>query len=235
MRNPCAHIVLIMLISISYCFAEGTTTAPSDLVVYKPPKRGAPSARVGGGSRSGTAEGQKLPNLWVLLPTEVASTTRVHPALYRFVDASTKARFEISLVDLSDFKTIYRSKSDGVETAGIHKLDLAKEKVSLSTDGLYRWRVALVPDPAQKSKDVDSGGTISRIAPPEGLDGQLKGATSHLQKAKAYADASIWCDALSELSDAIEANPNDAALHAMRAALMKQADLSEVGEFETTA
>ena len=54
--------------------------------VYKPPLRGAPASRVGGGSRGVRTE---MPRLYVLAPPDIGFTTRAKPDLFWFAsDAS---------------------------------------------------------------------------------------------------------------------------------------------------
>ena len=51
-------------------------------------------------------------------------------------------------------------------------------------------------------------------------------------RASAYAQAGIWYDALDAISNAIEANPNDASLKEQRAALLKQVGLSQAAALD---
>ena len=51
-------------------------------------------------------------------------------------------------------------------------------------------------------------------------------------KSATYAAKGVWYDALSSLSDQIDAAPKDAALRATRADLLQQAGLKTAAEFE---
>jgi hypothetical protein len=72
---------------------------------------------------------------------------------------------------------------------------------------------------------------IERIAPSSELVGALDKAAP-ADKAVAYASAGVWYDALSAISDQIDAAPGDAALRRERADLLEQAGLKAAAEFE---
>ena len=55
------------------------------------------------------------------------------------------------------------------------------------------------------------------------------------QAAFIYAEEGIWYDAISAISDMIDAAPNDSLLRRQRASLLKQVRLQEVAEFEGSA
>ena len=95
----------------------------------------------------------------------------------------------------------------------------------------YQWFVTLVLDPNQRSKDIIAGGTIERIEFPAALRGKLAQAG----KAKAphiYAEAGLWYDALTAISELIDATPNDTVLRNQRAALLEQVGLPEIAGYD---
>ena len=229
MRNHLILCSLLAMVALSLAIAAGPTTEPDDDIVYKPPIAGAPLARVGGGSRGATDD---LPTLAVLVPEHAAYTTKEQPVLYWFVSKPTTVKCEISITDMSTLDTVYETSMDGVATAGIQKLDLAKENVKLKPGVQYQWLVALVPDPSAPSKNVDAGGFVTRTPVPEAISTKL-GAASPVQKAALYAQQGIWFDALDELCQAIDANPGDASLHQKCAKLLEQIGLKDAAAFES--
>jgi hypothetical protein len=108
---------------------------------------------------------------------------------------------------------------------------LADYGVRLKTGVPYQWFVVVVVDPEQRSRDIIGGGEIERVD----LDKALK---TQLEKGKAadapyrYAEAGIWYDALSVISERIAAAPNKADLRKQRASLLRQVGLTEVADYE---
>jgi len=91
----------------------------------------------------------------------------------------------------------------------------------------YQWFVTLVVDPARRSSDVVSGGSIRREPAPGAL------ATAPPERlAHAYAEAGLWYDAFDQLSIWLAAEPGAAILHAHRAALLEQIGLDEAARYE---
>ena len=189
--------------------------AESTAVSYKPPLRGAPATRVGGGTRS---VGAQALTVNVLAPNETGFTTRDKPTVYWYVSESLNTPVELTLTTTEPLK-------DAVPTAleltlqppiakGVHALRLGDHGVTLKPGVEYQWFVAVVGNPAQRSNDVVAGGGIKRIAP-----------------AEAAADG-VWYDALDRLSQQISANPADARLRQQRAALLEQVGLREAAAFD---
>jgi hypothetical protein len=193
-------------------------SSESKAVSYKPPLRGAPATRVGGGTRS---IGAQALTVNVLAPNETGFTTRENPTVYWYVSEPLNTPVELTLTTTEPLK-------DAVPTAleltlqppfakGLHALRLGDHGVTLKPGVEYQWFVAVVTNPAQRSNDVVAGGGIKRIAPAEAvLDG-------------------VWYDALDQLSQQINANPADARLRQQRAALLEQVGLREAAAFDRTS
>ncbi|MBI3988963.1 MAG: DUF928 domain-containing protein [candidate division NC10 bacterium] len=113
----------------------------------------------------------------------------------------------------------------------MHRLRLADYGVRLSPGVRYQWFVALVVDPDRRSKDILMGGTIERIELPESLQTKLA-ATSPAEMPHLYAEAGVWYDAVTAISDLIEAAPHDPMLRQQRAALLEQVGLPEIAEYD---
>lgn len=193
---------------------------------YRPPLRGAPGGRVGGGTR-GT--GRETFVLSVLAPDHTGLTVSEQPLLYWFISNESGLPVEITLVDPGATQPVLETRISPPVQAGVHRVRLADYGVRLSPGVAYRWYVAVVPDTARRSKDILAGGAVERIALPEALRQKLA------QSGKAgapfvYAEAGIWYDAFAAISDLIETAPNDPALRRQRAALLSQVGLPAIGE-----
>ncbi len=203
--------------------------ARRSLLKYTPPKSAAGGARIDGdGGSRGT--GPKLPSLYVLAPNHTALTTREQPSLFWFQTGSSNTRFELTLTEPKNPKPLLRVGTEKAD-AGIHRASLAKQKVTLKAGVPYKWTVAWVPDPANRSMDVIASGTIQRIEPDAKLTSALADAKG-LDKAAAYAQSGIWYDALEVVSNEIDSAPKDKSLHAQRAALLDQAGLKDAAAAE---
>lgn len=231
--------IALAVIVAATAFAQEPAAAPAapkrTLLKYTPPKTAGTGIRTDGDGGSRT-EGAKMPSLYVLAPDHIALTTQPQPSLFWFQDGPAPkdvgARFELTLVDPKNPKPLLKvgaalaDQKDG--GTGIHRIQLARQKITLEPGVAYKWSVALVPDANNRSKDLVASGVIQRSEPSAELTAELAKA----DKASAYAASGVWYDALSALSDQIDASPKDAALRAARADLLQQAGLKAAAEFE---
>jgi hypothetical protein len=192
---------------------------------YNPPvsPSGAASVRVTGGTRGA---GEKQPMLYVLAPEHVALTTQPQPALFWYQSHPAKADFELTLTEPKKAEPLLSLKGDASQKAGIHSVALARHNVTLKPGVTYQWSVAIIPDSANRSKDVIASGMVKRVEAPGDLAGKIGNASAG-ERAALYAQAGFWYDALQAISTGIAAEPKNGELHEMRAALLEQAKLPE--------
>jgi hypothetical protein len=211
---------------------KGEKKAGDQIVVYKPPMRGAPGSRMGGGTRSLTrGADQNLPSLAVLVPDHAGLTTRPQPTLYWYLSAPASNRIEFTLNDEDQGETLIQTALNSAEKSGIQRLNLSDYKISLSPDKLYSWFITMIVNPDKPAGDVSSGGAIRFTSPSEEFREKLSGAAK-TDMPGLYAEEGVWYDALSELSELIEANPADKSLREQRAGLFEQIGLHNVAEFD---
>ena len=201
----------------------GSTRAQSDAVQYRAPANDLAPRRVGGNTR-GIPEA--LPSVAVLAPDHLALTMSERPTLYWYLSRPTPARIELVVVDPRDSRPVVEAVVAG-ERAGIQAFSLADRGVRLEPGVPYEWSVAVIADPAQRSRDVVAGGAVQRIEPSASLRSRLAGAGEG-QRAAVLAAEGIWYDAFAALS----VGPDDAASRARRAAVLEQAGLPDVAAFE---
>jgi hypothetical protein len=197
--------------------ADAATSMPS-VPVYKPPLRGAPQARIGGGTRGA---GLQQVVLEVLVPDHAGLTTRAQPALYWYADSPTATHFEIALIDQEGIDPLLELEIDSEAAAGIQRLDLKEHGVSLQPGVSYQWSVALVADTDNRSTDLIASGFIERIEPDDEFSNQIRGS-SGTALVNLYANEGVWYDALDTLSTLITNSPEDRDLQDMRTALLEQ-------------
>ena len=203
-----------------------TATAPPPAVIYRPAKGSAPSARVTGGSRG---SGDATISLDVLSPDETGLTTQEQPSLFWFQSKPAKARFELTLIAPDKTEPILQVNIERASSAGIQRLRLADHGVKLATGVEYQWVIALVTDPDNRSTDLVASGFIKRIEPSAELKAKVSGAEKS-SLPSIYAEAGIWHDALSTLSDLIDSEPNNLSLVKQRSDLLGQVGLKAAAE-----
>ena len=196
-------------------------------VVYKPPLRGAPASRIGGGSR-GTGEADFV--LSVLAPDHTGLTSQAQPTLYWYASGPSVASVEVVVIPEVAEKPVLL-KDIRMTSGGVHSFDLSANGLSLKPDTEYEWFVSVVPDPTQRSKDITSGGTIRLVSPDPAVQARVASAGERLAP-MIYAEAGLWYDAIGALSRLIELHPDDAELHAQRAALLEQVGLPAAASYD---
>jgi len=197
--------------------------------VYKPPLRGSPGGRVGGGTRGASLEAAV--SLSVLVPDHVGVTLQSQPHLYWFISKKTAQPIEFTITEKDAVKPLLEARLKPLEKAGIQCIRLADQGVQLRPNIPYKWFVAVVTDPARRSRDILSGGMIELLPASADLSAKL-GQTPKAKQPFVLAEEGIWYDALAGLSDRVDAAPKDLSLRKQRAALLDQVGLNEAAEFD---
>lgn len=203
---------------------QGDAKSPPP-VVYKPPVRGAPGGRVGGGTR-GTG------NVFVLsalAPDHMGLTAREQPSLYWFISAATSLPVELAIMDPQGVKPLFERRLSGPIEKGVHRIDLAELGVTLAPGVPYRWSVTVIPDANRRSRDILAAATIERVDVPSEVRSKLD-QTRKEDLAAVYAEAGFWYEALASVSELIERTPGDEALRQQRVQLLSQVGLPDIGE-----
>lgn len=201
---------------------------PVAIPIYKPPARGAPGGRVGGGTRGG----DQTFTLSVLAPNHTALTAKEQPDLYWYVSRAISTPIVFTLSDDGAKPLVEQTLTPPFEV-GIHRISLSTFDVRLALGKQYRWFVSLVSDPNRRSRDVLAGATIERAASvgvnsmPSVQDSR-SGETHHL------AESGHWYDAIAMLSEDIDHNPSEPSYRTQRAGLLQQVGLTEIAQFDLT-
>jgi len=212
-----------------YFLPQSTDAQPADAIIYKPPRRGAPGGREGAGTRG---LGKPLPTLAVLAPQDhTGLTAQEQPVLYWYLSQETRHPVEVILTDRQSVKPLLAIRLNPPLQPGMQRVPLADYNIRLAPGVLYKWSVSLVPDPAQRSRDVMTAGTIERIELPNELRGKLAQANK-ITSARLYATAGVWYDTIATLSELIDAAPQDTALRQQRATVLAQEGLAEAAAYD---
>ncbi len=201
--------------------ADGVVGA---MPTYTPPLRGAPAARIGGGTRSAGAARLALE---AVAPDHTGLTGSAQPTLYWYASEAVSATVEFTLIAADAEKPVVERRLNGNTGGGIQPIALSSLGATLKPGTEYQWFVSVVSDAGQRSRDVTAGGTIRRADADAGLKSQLAKADERAAPS-IYAQAGYFYDAIDGLSKLIARNPADAGLRAQRAALLEQVGLSKV-------
>jgi hypothetical protein len=195
----------------------------SRLFVYKPPIRGKPGNRIGGGTRGLDKD---LPVIAALVPDHTGLTTISQPTLYWYLSKPSVYSIEFTLNDEQGIEPLVEVvlKDTG---SGIQSIRLSDFNMALREGIEYQWFVAVVRDQEQRSKDIIAVGTIKRIEASKALNDELTRA-GRAEAHYIYAEHGIWYDALSVVSELIKSSPDDQSFVEQRKALLQQAGLSEI-------
>ncbi|MEE9534557.1 MAG: DUF928 domain-containing protein, partial [Acidimicrobiia bacterium] len=196
--------------------------------VYQPPRRGAPRGRVGGGTRG---PGDQWPVLSVLAPDDAGLTVEEQPSLFWYLSNSTTYPIEVTIIDEQAIQPLFSTCLSPPVQPGVQRVRLTEYGVRLLPGVKYEWFVALVFDPDRRSKDILAGGVIERIELPEALRAKLVQA-GKAEIPRFYAEAGIWYDAVTAISDLIDTSPDDPVFRKQRASLLEQVGLPETAEYD---
>ena len=201
----------------SFCLALPAGAQPGDEPEYNPPVRGAPSGRVGGGTR-----GLRILPLAALAPDHTGLTISAQPALYYFLPASSGVRVAVRLASEPNAQPLLDKDFAPPAKTGIQRLELKALGVTLSPGVEYRWTVS--------DSRTSSTGMIRRIEPSQDLARKLNGVPSGRSRYTLLAREGVWYDALDEVSRAADSTGTVAGRH--RAALLEQIGLKDIAQHE---
>ena len=195
--------------------AKPAAAVASQSVVYRPPVRGRPRARVGGGVRGLSSN---APDVRALVPDHAGRTAWGRPVLLWYLGAplpdDTSVLFTLRAEDGID--PILEVVLPAPTHTGIQRIDLAKRGVELSTDVEYVWTLSLV-GASQGVDHVSSGGWIERVP--------LPASSAAPGDVRDLAASGLWYDAIAAAEDAVRADPSDDGARGVLASLLEQVGL----------
>lgn len=194
----------------------------------KDPGSGMPKNRIALASRGKADE-----DLYVvaLAPETAGLTVSEQPALCWFLSRPTEALVEVTMSDETSPQPIVEKKFPKMTKGGIQCLKLSETQVKLKPGVNYDWFVSVVVNPEQRSKDISASAALKLVVPSKELAGKLA-TLKGLDVASAYAAEGIWYDALSTLTNLIDASPADKKLRQERAHLFEQVNLEKVAQHD---
>ncbi len=196
--------------------------------LYRPPQRGAPGGRVGGGTRGPSPD---IPFMWALVPDHVGLSTEAQPQLVWYLSKTTAYPLEFTVIDETGVTPIIEKRLSSPTEPGIHIIRLVDYDLRLEKGKFYQWFVSLITDPEHRSADIIAGGMIQVGEVPDSLREDAK-KTNPVDAARIWAQAGFWYDAMGVISANIQTNPSDSKMHNLRASLLEEVGLDAPAQLD---
>jgi hypothetical protein len=198
-------------------------------LIYKPPKKPTPRARVGGTLRG--TDGNE-PELVALVPDHVGLTIKQTPTLNWYLSKPTTYALRFTLNDTQKVVPIYEGPLPVPTAPGVQSIDLKSLGLPLEPNVQYRWFVSASPNPESPSRDIVAGGMIERCEFNECLTVTSVNLTCDRESVRTNALIGFWYDAMGCVCSLIEKEPTDPSLRRLRAALLRQVGLNGVADWD---
>ncbi|MCC6468341.1 MAG: DUF928 domain-containing protein [Alphaproteobacteria bacterium] len=204
--------------------APQPTPPASSPPIYVPPRRGSPAEVAPAATR-----GVQMPKLKLLAPEHVGLTVSAQPTLYMYVAEAGRIQLLITRSADPGAAALASGRIDVKDGPGIWPVRLVDLKTSLEPG--VEYRVTLMFFDRANSVRATESVLIQRVGEPPELTAMTAGAAP-ASRARTYASAGIWFDALDAVSAAIAAAPSAPGPRADRAALVEQAGLPEIAKLD---
>jgi len=201
----------------------------SQPLIYTPPKKPTPRARVGGTLRG--TEGTE-PELVALVPDHVGLTVKQTPTLNWYLSKPTTYPLRFTLNDTQKIVPLYEGSLPAPTEAGVQSINLKNLGLMLEPNVQYRWFVSASPNPESPSRDIVAGGMIERCEFNECLTITSVNLTCDRESVRTNALIGFWYDAMGCVCSLIEKDPKDPSLRRLRAALLRQVGLNGVADWD---
>lgn len=209
-----------------------------EVAQYKPPKGlGAPET-VGGGTRGGKCEQDQqtsTPLLTSLMPdltpgtAEVGVTISEAPEIFVYIPETSARMAEFVLKDENE-TDIYRSENIPISgQQSILSVKLPADKIKLEKGKNYHWYFSVICNPDNRRKDIFVEGWTQHTEMSSDVASQLEKAAT-LERAKLYAEAGIWHEAVATLAELRRQTPDDPVLVQEWKTLLESAGLKQIAE-----
>jgi hypothetical protein len=163
----------------------------------------------------------------VLTPDHVGLTNRAQLTFAWFVGEAAEIPVDYIVIGETAVEPLVEVRLTGSFDAGIHRVRWADYDTHLEEGLSYQWSIALIVDTQRRDLDAVSPGAV-RLEPAVDRDDPATGRPSY----RALAERGIGYDAITDLSNAIAAAPNDTALRSRCASLLGQVGVGAAASFE---
>lgn len=218
-------ILRLLGLLLTICFNQTAFSAEQNqqtlprelkLPVFQPKNVGAPKMRVGGGSRGG--ENANL-ELYVFAPEQPGITNQSQPTLYWYLSKPVSQPIEITITE--KFKTVLKTTLTGIAQSGVQQFKLSDYQVLLQPNIKYKWSIAVINNPEQRSNDLFASAGIIYQPISENSSATIKNATLE-QQIILQAEEGIWYDAIATVQTWVAESHQNETPYKFRATLLSQ-------------
>lgn len=176
---------------------DPTHTGSTGGRLYQPPADLLSPFEDGSEGRRGGCTGDAQISLTALAPqSHVGQTASTHPTFAWFVPDAQPYEIIFQLYEYGSSGSRNVIQEIPLQSSpGIMTLSLPKDKPGLSVGQRYGWRVVLLCNPNSPSSALVAGADIDVVQTP----GIFSDSIDPLERAKQYAEAGLWYDALAEV------------------------------------
>ncbi|WP_434686034.1 DUF928 domain-containing protein [Pseudanabaena minima] len=183
-----------------------------------------------------------LVSIDLLAPDDGARTLSERPTFYWYIEhkllpsknstqVSYSNNFYVDFFVRDGFarnaKSIFRSRSEVTPKvkSGLYRFELPANAPSLEVNKTYSWHIRYIQPSGQDNNDItnqiDIRAIIKRESNPSVME-KVQSASTHLEKARIFAENLYWYDALDAYTKWIDVNPNDREALRERLAMLDQ-------------
>lgn len=188
---------------------------------------GRPKRTAGGASRSQCLAKNDLPLTAIVPDTTVALTAAKSPTFWFYLPYTLTPQHSVEFVLQDDRdKYVYKTELTGKKVSpGIIDLRLPPE-VTLEAELNYNWYFVVYCEPQNRDKFVYVNGSVRRI---ESSDPSSSSELSSPQEQLYfYASKRLWYDAVTNLTEQMNANPQDRAIKDNWTTLLRSVGLEKL-------
>lgn len=221
------HTVIALSLALVTELTIGLNFTPAARAQFKPPNLGVPRTTAGGATRSGTYCVAEKTGLTALVPpSKISLTTQARPTFFLYLPKTTAQVAEFTLKDANE-EDVYRTTIPLTGQSGLVSFQLPSTAPTLEVGKDYQWFFNVVCQPSDRLRDDFVTAWMRRVQPEESLVNALKNASAR-QRPNVYAQAGIWQDTLTTLTELRRIRPNDSTLSLEWNNLLRSVGLSQI-------
>lgn len=183
----------------------------------------------GGGARGGCLKSTPV-SISLLVPNDhVGQTASERPTFSWYVSnpTSESVPMQFALVEPGVAQPLL-VKSLKADKTGLVQLELSKNAPELQPEKKYRWTVSLTCNAQRPSENVYAMGWVKRVTATANQAKAITESGSDNERALVYAQSGLWYDALTTMSKAYQANPQDPSTFESFVSLLDEVGLTQV-------
>jgi hypothetical protein len=160
-----------------------------------------------------------------------ALTVSGYPTIFVSLPQTSAKEAEFFLKEGDKDEMLYETTVTLPSNSGIVSVSLPDNGTlpALEVGKTYHWYFLMICNPQDRAGDLAVDGQIQRVEPSPNLVAELKNAPPR-DRAALYAEAGFWYDAINSIAQLRRSSPNDRAIAADWAELLKSVGLDTISQ-----